>query len=305
MKKQILFLLLSCILLLTLAACGTNTDHSQPNDSIYSDIFESAPQVENASGSQESEVPENDGTTITMTFGDTVVTAVLDDSKTSKAFLERLPLTIDMNRYSDREYYAAIPQLPENGEEIPDYENGDVTYYTSGKSLAIFFGNAENSNQGDLIRMGKIISDLSAFDSISESVSVTIELADKQSDAQESLNMQQEVLTAYRRRCDAMVEKDIEALDRMMDDDLILRHITGATQTKDEWLSCIENEEMRYFNIDVQKITDEVNGNTAVVHHTAALDARIYGSRGTWTLTGESYYEKRDGEWIWTNPPEE
>ena len=41
-------------------------------------------------------------------------------------------------------------------------------YYTAGKSLAIFFGNAENSNQGDLIRMGRITSDLSLFEKIAD-----------------------------------------------------------------------------------------------------------------------------------------
>lgn len=34
--------------------------------------------------------------------------AVLDQSETSKAFLELLPLTLGMRRYADREYYTAI-----------------------------------------------------------------------------------------------------------------------------------------------------------------------------------------------------
>ena len=54
--------------------------------------------------------------------------------------------SLEMRRYADREYYAAIDELPADGERIPDFENGDVTYYTAGKSLAIFFGNSENSN---------------------------------------------------------------------------------------------------------------------------------------------------------------
>ena len=115
----------------------------------------------------------------------------------------------------------------------------------------------------------------------------------------------QAVLSAYQARLDAMVSMDITALDSMMDDALILRHITGDTQTKQEWLDCIANEEMRYYNIDLQNVQVEVNGDLAVVHHTAALDASIYGSRGTWTLTGDSYYAKVDGQWIWTNAPQD
>lgn len=117
-------------------------------------------------------------TTVILDFDGTIVTAVLDNSETSQAFLERLPLTLTMNRYGDREYYAAIPELPESGEAIPDYENGDVTYYTAGRSLAIFFGNAENSSQGDLIRMGRITSDLDVFDTLGDTMQVTIRLAE-------------------------------------------------------------------------------------------------------------------------------
>ena len=47
-------------------------------------------------------------TEIIMKFGETEITAVLDDSETSKAFLDLLPLTLNMRRYADREYYAAI-----------------------------------------------------------------------------------------------------------------------------------------------------------------------------------------------------
>ena len=113
----------------------------------------------------------------------------------------------------------------------------------------------------------------------------------------------QAVLAAYQARLDAKVDKDVEALDGLLDDDLILHHISGATQTKREWLDCIANEDMRYFNIDVQELSAEVSGDTAVVRHTAAFDARIYGSRGTWTLSGESFYRLIDGAWVATNPP--
>ena len=69
--------------------------------------------------------------------------------------------------------------MPENGAAIDDFENGDVTYYTDGKSLAIFFGNADISSQDGLIRMGRITSDLSLFDTIGESAEVTISLSER------------------------------------------------------------------------------------------------------------------------------
>lgn len=126
----------------------------------------------------ESALEQKYGTAITLDFDGTIVTAVMDDSETTRGFLAQLPLTITMYRYGDREYYAAFSKLPENGETIPDYENGDITYYTAGQSLAVFFGNADSSSQNGLIRMGKITSDLEVFSTMAETAEVTISFAE-------------------------------------------------------------------------------------------------------------------------------
>lgn len=120
--------------------------------------------------------PANAETTqITLTAGDIVISAELYDSKTSRQFLETLPRTLSMNRYGDREYYGKIEELSEDGEVISDFENGDVTYYPAGPSLAVFFANADDSIQPGLIRMGRIISDLSLFEEIGENAEIRIE----------------------------------------------------------------------------------------------------------------------------------
>ncbi len=111
---------------------------------------------ETADTESETEQLQSDTTEIKLTFWNDIVFAMMDNSETTKAFLELLPLTLSMNRYGDREYYAPVPELPENGEDIPDFENGDITYFVSGKSLAIFFENEGNSSQGGLIRMVNI-----------------------------------------------------------------------------------------------------------------------------------------------------
>ncbi len=117
-------------------------------------------------------------TKIRMSADDTVITAELTDSETTRAFLETLPRTLTMNRYGDREYYGRMEAITEAGEEIPDFENGDVTYYPAGPSFAVFFDGEESSSQGGLIRMGRITSDLSVFDALGESAEMLIEIAE-------------------------------------------------------------------------------------------------------------------------------
>ena len=107
----------------------------------------------------------------------------------------------------------------------------------------------------------------------------------------------------YNMRLKAMVEQDVDTLSSLMDDNLILRHITGKTQTKKEWLDDVATGNMFYINIENTKMDINIDGDRATIDHTNIIEARIYGSHGTWTLSGTSYYVKRSNRWIWTNAP--
>lgn len=96
----------------------------------------------------------------------------------------------------------------------------------------------------------------------------------------------------------AMVEADTSVLGSMMDDGLVLHHLTGATQTKQEWLSDVADGVFRYHRIETRdlKITPQKDG-TVVVHSVAAVTATVYGAHGTWTLRGNARLAKRGGKW--------
>lgn len=51
-----------------------------------------------------------------------------------------------------------------------------------------------------------------------------------------------------------MVERDIETLRSLMADDLVLVHMSGQTQSKEEWLEEIRNETMRYYSIRIENL---------------------------------------------------
>jgi hypothetical protein len=52
-----------------------------------------------------------------------------------------------------------------------------VTYYPPGPSFAIFYAKEETANQGGLIRIGSITSDLAVFETFGDSVEMLIEIA--------------------------------------------------------------------------------------------------------------------------------
>jgi hypothetical protein len=113
---------------------------------------------------------------------------------------------------------------------------------------------------------------------------------------------EKQILAVYERMQQAMVDKDIDTLREMMGANTTVRHITGRTQTMDEWLSDVKNEKMKYYSIKVTKPKIVIKGDTATLTCSNVIDARIYGSRGTWTLSGGANFEKINSKWLMAHP---
>jgi hypothetical protein len=194
MKKNtnLLFLLI-IVLLISIIGCAQqnqeNDNNSEaasnnpPQDQISSALGESnQAEVEddrsyiNNEEQKDDPIANEKTTPINITVGTTVITASLDNSKTSQDFVESLPLTLSMNRWGDREYYGK-KSLPSQGELQSTFENGDLAYWPSGGSVALFFDNSEDPTlSSPVIVIGKITSYLSVFDRLEDNVEMKFEL---------------------------------------------------------------------------------------------------------------------------------
>ncbi|MBO7139584.1 MAG: nuclear transport factor 2 family protein [Prevotella sp.] len=97
----------------------------------------------------------------------------------------------------------------------------------------------------------------------------------------------------------AMIAADTARLGAMMDDSIILRHITGMTQTKREWLEEVASGSMKYHKIVKRDVSISfASDGSASVSFTSVITATIWGSYGTWTLSGSMRLVKRNGRWI-------
>ena len=100
---------------------------------------------------------------------------------------------------------------------------------------------------------------------------------------------------------DAMIAADTARLSAMMDDDIILHHITGMTQTKREWLEEVASGSMTYHKIETRDVVVTINSDgSACVSFTSVITATIWGGYGTWTLSGKMRLVRRNGRWIRT-----
>ncbi|ULT54498.1 nuclear transport factor 2 family protein [Neobacillus drentensis] len=111
----------------------------------------------------------------------------------------------------------------------------------------------------------------------------------------------QKILAVYQQIDHAMVNKDIQSLDNILDDNYMLVHMTGYHQPKREWLEQIDNEQMKYYKTMPQKTKITIEGNTATLICDTKLDARIYGFRTTWGMKMKMHFEKRGENWCPVN----
>lgn len=109
---------------------------------------------------------------------------------------------------------------------------------------------------------------------------------------------EKEVYSAYEAINNAMIEKDRDAMELYFDKDLIFTHMSGKKQTREEFIGEIMDGTLNYFKVDTKDYSISVDGDTALMKVTHTLTAKVYGISGSWTMSGENTYKKRNGIWV-------
>ena len=206
--KKIIAVMCAGILCLSLAACGNNNAGSDaPQEQTQAQSSENTSeeasaqvddsQSKSTEGDSEMRVardgadmqtddkamptrlPMEGGTKINMYFGDTLITGVLNDCETAKAFIERLPMTQHVSRYS-HDFCGVTEDLPYNEDEVHyGWLNGDIDYAINAPYFTILFEDEDVSEQyGDQVNIGVITVPLSEIAALEGSYDVRVELAE-------------------------------------------------------------------------------------------------------------------------------
>jgi hypothetical protein len=204
MKKTIA-LLLAVIMCVSVTACGTgNTEaetvqeqtQPQPAEEVAA-IQEDSSEVSETDNTSDvkvakdgadmqtddksmpTRIPMEGGTKINMYFGDTLITGVLNDCDTAKAFIAKLPMTQHVSRYS-HDFCGVTEDLPYNEDEVHyGWLNGDIDYAINVPYFTILFEDEDKSEQyGDQVNIGVITVPLSEIAALEGSYDVRIELAE-------------------------------------------------------------------------------------------------------------------------------
>ncbi|MDO5509278.1 MAG: nuclear transport factor 2 family protein [Weeksellaceae bacterium] len=109
---------------------------------------------------------------------------------------------------------------------------------------------------------------------------------------------EKEVIAVTNKLSELMMARDLNGMDKILDEDYSLTHITGYHQSKKEWFDEVRKESMKYYSVEEVSKLVKIDGNKAEVIDRNLVDARIWGSRNTWRLQQILKFEKRDGKWI-------
>lgn len=194
--KKFLSMLLVCIMVVSLTACGNNTTNETTNSTSETNetankesedtnmnevkrVASDGAQMQTDDPSMPTRVLK-EGTRINMHFGDTVIPGILNDSTTAQEFIKKLPMTVHESKYSHDFCGSMGENLPfDEEDERYGWLNGDIAIGTNVPWFTILFDDEEISEQyGNLVNIGVIDCELSQISNLNGSYDVLIELAE-------------------------------------------------------------------------------------------------------------------------------
>ena len=111
-------------------------------------------QSENQNDTDSRDQDNQQNMAISITIGDKAFIAEIDNSETGKAFIAKLPLTLDMSELNGNEKYCYGVELPRADKHFDSIVAGDLMLY-SGNCVVLFYGSAGGYNY---TRIGRLTS---------------------------------------------------------------------------------------------------------------------------------------------------
>ena len=105
-----------------------------------------------------------------------------------------------------------------------------------------------------------------------------------------------EVIELSRKKWQWMANRNIEALDKLLDPNAMFVHM-GATMDKSQELDVIKSGRIEYKHADIQEISARTIGDTVIVLSRIQLFAIVGGNEARNPFTVTETYVRRSGNW--------
>lgn len=162
MMRRMIYLLVAIMLCTQVSACSKE------------DGFQEAQSQQQANDDNNQENESMEEYRIKITVNGRELTAVLTDNATTRAFVEKLPVTLPMQDLYGREMCYRFPDaLPTDNVSVSGYEVGEIVYYPPMHSFVIMY--VQNGERFSMQKLGRIETEVEVFDGIGD-VDVSFEL---------------------------------------------------------------------------------------------------------------------------------
>lgn len=109
------------------------------------------------------------------------------------------------------------------------------------------------------------------------------------------------ILNIYKEMQQAMIDKDIDKLNKIVKDGTTFTHMSGKTQTKEEYFEDIKTGALDYQSYTIENPSVSIEENKAILKARVTLTANAYGAQGSYPFNVTAFFEKIDDEWLYTN----
>ena len=98
-----------------------------------------------------------------------------------------------------------------------------------------------------------------------------------------------------------MIAHDVERLGTLLDDSFVLVHMTGRRQGRAEFLRCVADGTLAYYDEVEESCPVHVDGDRATLVGRSLVEASPFGmGRSTWRLQQEIDLVRRGDRWLMT-----
>ena len=106
------------------------------------------------------------------------------------------------------------------------------------------------------------------------------------------------IIEAYKKMYTAMIAKDADRLNEVLDEGFVLVHMTGMRQQKQAFIKAVLNGTLNYYSAVHEHMSVEINNDTAVIIGRSYVSAAVFGGgRSSWRLQQKCRLKKAGGEW--------
>ena len=126
-------------------------------------------------------------------------------------------------------------------------------------------------------------------------------LHNKDNDATNLTKEEETILNRYKEMQQAMIDKDIDKLNDIVKDGMTFTHMSGKIQTREEYFEDIKTGALDYQSYTIENPRVSIDGNEATLKAKVTLTANAYGAQGSYPFNVSAYFEKINGEWLYSN----